>query len=283
MLDHVVLKIDDAFDPKAKVPRALAEAATCFIDQLIVGSDPVAAGIRAAADAVASGASSGRRGAAPNGSIVAVGEAQVEADLFADLPLDVLDDLHLEFFGEVLPLEDLGAPPSDDDFLADEDDAAEEGEEEQDEEEGEPPEAGGAPGPHAIDEAISHCHVHRRTGVVTCSLPPWNALQKLGRITTWPRSQKDKQLRSISCLCYMHSSCQSSARVVRKCRRDTLLRWLLTGKIVYPAASFGERRLWGDCHKPGFLAIHHFQPHPSPPGEDFLSSEGESGVAPAEG
>ena len=283
LLDHVVLKIDDAFDPKAKVPRALAEEATRFIDQLIVGSDPVAAGIRAAADAMASGASRGRRGAAPNDSIAAGGEAQVEAELFADLPLDVLDDVHLELFGESLPLDDLGAPPSDDDFLAGEDDAAEEAAEAGEAPEGdEPPEAGGAPGPDAIDEAIAHCHVDRKTDVVTCDLAPWNALEKLGRITTWPRPQKDKQLRSISCLCYMHSSCQSSARVVRKCRRDTLLRWLLMGKIVYPAASWGERRLWGDCHKPGFLSISHFAPPPSPPGEDFLSSEGESGVPPAE-
>ena len=68
-----MLKIDDAFDPEAKAPRALAEEANRFIDQLIVGSDPVAAGIRAAADAMASRASPGRRGAAPKGSIAAWG------------------------------------------------------------------------------------------------------------------------------------------------------------------------------------------------------------------
>ena len=73
MLDHVVEKIGDAFDPKAKLPRALTEEATNFIDQLIVGSDPVAAGIRAAAVDKASGASPGRRGAAPIDSIDAWG------------------------------------------------------------------------------------------------------------------------------------------------------------------------------------------------------------------
>ena len=50
----------------------------------------------------------------------------MEAELFADLPLDVLDDVHLELFGESLPLDDPGAPPSDDDFLAGEDDASDE-------------------------------------------------------------------------------------------------------------------------------------------------------------
>ena len=190
------------------------------------------------------GASPGYKGAAPIDSVAAGGEAEAEAELFADLHFDVLDDVHLEFFGEQLPFDDLGAPLSDDDFLVGEDDAAEEAAEAGEAPEGdESPEAGVAPRPDPIGEAIAHCHVDRKTGVVTCSLPPWNALQKLGRITTWPRSQKNKQARNISCLCYLHSSCQSKAKVARNCRRDTLLRWLLTGKIVYPAASWGERRL----------------------------------------
>ena len=267
LLDHVVEKIGDAFDPKAKPPRALAQEATNFIDQLMVGSDPVAAGIRAARVAMASGASPGRRGAAPIDSIAAGGEAEVEAveaELFADMPFDVLDDVHRELCGDPLPLDDLGAAPTDDDWLLDEDDSSEE--------------AGVAPGPdwEAIDRAIAHCHVDRKTGVVTCSLPPWNAYTKIGRITRWgPRKQKDKQKWSISCCCHMHTNCKTKARLVRHCSRDTLLKWLFTGKIVYPCEHWSERKWWGEAHAPGFLAIHHFEPPPSPPGEDFLSSDGD--------
>ena len=222
---------------------------------------------------MASGASPGRRGAAPIDSIAAGGEAEVEAveaELLADMPCDVLDDVHRELCGDPLPLDDLGAAPTDDDWLLDEDDSSEE--------------AGAAPGPDwgAIDQAIAHCHVDRKIGLATCSLPPWNALQNLGRITTWPREEKNKQAWNISCLCYLHSSCQSSAKVARTCSRETLLRWLLTGTIVYPVGSWKERRWWGEAHKPCFRAIHHFAPPPSPPGEDFLSSEGESGVPHAE-
>ena len=40
-------------------------------------------------------------------------------------------------------------------------------------------EAGVTPGPDAIDEAVAHCHVHRKIGVATCSLPPWDAMHQI--------------------------------------------------------------------------------------------------------
>jgi hypothetical protein len=269
--DHVVTGVEGAFVQKAKVDRQLLKDADDIIDQLVADPDPVAAGVRAAMpDAASSGAPPGQLGVPTMQSIIAAGEAGAEAELFFDMADDVVDDLHVLLFGEQLRMDGPGVPPSNDDFLAEEDDAAEEGVPEA----GVAPEEDGAaaagvpPAPSPIDEAVAHCKVDKKTGNVTCSLPPWNAMEKIGRITTWPEKQKNKQLRNISCVCYMHSNCRSPARVVRSCRRTTLLRWLLTGKLMQPLYSEGQRYEWGTHHPPCFLGIFAAAPPPSQPPSD---------------
>ena len=279
LLDHVATKVEDVFVATGKVARHLLRDADDIIDQLAADPDPFATGVRAAtmADAASSGAPPRHLGVPPTDSILALGEAGAEAELFADMADDVVDDLHLMLFGEPPPLDDLGVAPSDDDGLAEEDDAAEEGVPEAGvtgEEDGTAA-AGAPPAPDPLDEAVANCTIDRDTGEVTCSLPPWNAMVKIGRITTWPEWQKDKQLRSISCQCYMHSNCRSPARVVRRCRRDTLLRWLLAGKLLQPAYSIGQRREWGTHHPPSFLGIFAAAPAPSPPPTDAADSAPE--------
>ena len=200
-------------------------------------------------------------------------EAGMEAELFADVEEDVLDDFHLELFGELLPLDDMGASPDDDDDFVDDDDAAEESEESA-EEAGAAPEAeedyvaaaarAATARARAIDEAVAHCHVDA-DGTVTCALPPWNAMTAIGLISTWPKEREDMQRRNISCRCYMHLSCTSPAKVFRSVRQDTLLRWLLSGTPVYPAASNMQRNEWGAAHKPSWLGIFAQAPPPSPP------------------
>ena len=215
------------------------------------------------ADATASGVSPGHEGAAPIVEIIEWGEAGVEAELFADVPVDVLDDLHLEIVGEPLPLGDMSEPPSDDDFLTDVDD------EEGDAEAGEAPEEDGAadagvpPEPVSIDEAIAHCIV-APDGYVTCSVAPWNAMVHIGRISTCPKTQKEFQVKNTSCSCAMHTNCTSPAKVVRSCRQETFLRWLLSGKIIYPVASTGVRKEWGAAHEPCWTGIFAAAPAPSP-------------------
>ena len=266
------------FVAAGKVARHLLRDADDIIDQLAADPDPFATGVRAAtmADAASSGAPPRHLGVPPTDSILALGEAGAEAELFADMADDVVDDLHLMLFGEPPPLDDLVVAPSDDDGLAEEDDAAEEGVPEAGvtgEEDGTAA-AGVPPAPDPLDEAVANCKIDKKTGMVTCSLPPWNAMVQIGRITTWPEWQ-NKQLRSISCQCYMHLNCRSPAKVVRRCRRDTLLRWLLSGQLQMPAASHASRRFWSEHHPPSFQGIFAAAPPPSPPPTDFADSAPE--------
>ena len=150
--------------------------------------------------------------------------------------------------------------------LAGEDDAAEEAAEAGEAPEGdESPEAGVAPRPDPIGEAIAHCHVDRKTGVVTCSLPPWNTLQKLGRITTWPRSQQISR----------HGTSAAYAICIRAVSRRP--RWLaIAGGTHFcggcSPGSLSARLLHGRKGSYGATSIslasflstisHHLHPHP---------------------
>ena len=221
MLDHWVTEVGDVFDPKEKVEKRKRDDADDVTDQL--AGDPVAAGISAARiAAAASAASPGRRGVPLTDTTHAAGEAGVEAELFADLEADVLDDFHLEMFGEPPPLEDLGASLSDDDAPAGMGDAAEECLAEA----SDAPEEDGAAGPGVsleadpLAEAVAHCKINDEDGAVTCSVAPWNAFTALGYFTSWPKTQKDRSLRNISCHCAMHLNCRSPAKGARTTRHE---------------------------------------------------------------
>ena len=249
LLDHIVTKVGDVYRPKAKVEKRKRDASDDITDQL--ADDPVAAGINAARTAAAaSGVSLGRMSAPLSDTTLADGEAGVEAELFADLEVDVLDDLQLELFGEPPPLGDPGASLGDDDPPADEGDA----DEEDSEETGETSEEDGAADPLA--EAVAHCKIDDKTGEVTCSIPPWNAYTVIGYFTSWPKRQKDRSLRSISCHCAMHVSCRSTAKVAHTTRLEVFLRWLLSGHRTFPGDSLWERKFWGEgMHPPIFHGI----------------------------
>ena len=116
LLDHVVTKLDGAFEPKQKIARdKVVTADDDVLDQLLTDSDPIAAGLRVAREAKAKAAAWGAapqlQGAPPFHSIpIDDDEAgmEEEAELFADMEVDPLDDLQQEFFGEPMELGEIG-------------------------------------------------------------------------------------------------------------------------------------------------------------------------------
>ena len=259
LVEHVVLRYEDPFEPKAKLPCDKVVEMDDYIDQLSAEGDPIAAGVRAALGV------SPAVGALPGGSRSVplvdaanpFNEAAVEAELFMDLEDDEYNDLHDEFFGDPIDLDDMGVAPivsfdtlaaavvedPEEELLVD--DANNASRDGGDPPLGVPPEALS----RSIEDAIANCKVSE-SGYVTCPVPPWDA-RTLGRITTWPKT-KDEADRSTSCKCYIHSGCFSPAKLTKDCSQEFLLRWLLGGKIPAPGASTDRKREWGDMHKLAF-------------------------------
>ena len=259
--DHVVLRYEDHFEPKAKVPIEKVVQSDDYLDLLSADGDPIAAGVRAAMGASPkSGASPGdRRSTSIDETAGPLTEADVEAELLWDLADDEYNDLHEEFFGEPIDLDDEGvAPPITTDCLAEP--IAEGLEEDVLMDEATVRGVGGTPAldvesPEtvSIEDAIKHCHISG-LGYITCDIPPWDALKTIGRITTWPE-KRPEEMRNISCRCYMHTNCFSKAKTVRNCSRDVLLRWLLSGEIPPPGARPAEKKKLAQNHKDGFAGV----------------------------
>ena len=262
--DHVVLRYEGPFEPKAKLPRDKVVEVDDYFDQLSADGDPIAAGIRtllgaSPATGVPPGCSRSALLVDAASAASLLDEAAVEAELLEDLDDDEFEDLHEELFGPPIDLDDGGVAPivsveslaetvpegPNGEVLVDDDDTNRGG--------GDPP----LPGPDpplveamSIDDAITHCHISD-SGYVSCDVPPWDAVTTLGRITTWPK-QKPEAERSISCRCYIHTQCFSAAKRTKHCSRDILLRWLLSGQIPAPDSSRDRKRDWGDMHKRDF-------------------------------
>ena len=249
--------IGEAFEPRVKIARRVVVEAEDLFDQL-TESDPITAGISEALGAMAaeSGASPECRGASPLDSFGMGGETGVEAELFDGLDVDVLDDLHLELFGEPLDL-DLGlsvaSPDLDGDFGVEAEEVDELVLEGASPDEEGTPEAASASTGMSVDEAIAHCHISGM-GYVTCDVAPWSSAGTLGRITTWPACKKEEE-RGIGCSCQLHSKCTSPAKDVAATSRQALLRWLLSGVIPPKGASTDFKRALGDRHRAAFSGI----------------------------
>ena len=250
LLDHVVVQVGARFEPRTKIARCRVIEIDDVFDQLS-HIDPIAAGVCEAADAssVGSGASPSGHGAPPGGQISLGGESAAEAELFDGFDLDLLDDLQHELFGEPLDLSELGASPDDAIDIGAVHELDEPALEQDVGGEAATAEEGASPSA-LVEDAIKHCKVSD-SGYVTCSLEPWSAHRTLGRITTWPKD-KDKQLRSISCKCYLHPKCSSAAKKVKVCSEETLLRWLLSGHLPDSDASSDRKKAWGKAHAAAF-------------------------------
>lgn len=88
-------------------------------------------------------------------------------------------------------------------------------------------------------------------GYISCPTAPWNAIAAIGRITTWP-ANKEERFRSVSCRCYLHSSCVSPAKGRSKVTNEQLIAWLLSGEIPPAGASSAAKTAMGVAHKAKF-------------------------------
>ena len=170
-----------------------------------------------------------------NGRAHEFAEIDEDANLFEDVPADVIDDINQELI-EVSGMDVTVDDPVDDAAVDDD-----QGEDPDDP----PPEPTYTAHDYALASTLDD------EGRISCSLPPFSSMNKMqiGRITSWGAGADENK--NVSCTCYLHGNCRSPAVKRREMANLDLLVWLYTATLEKPCTAV-RKLVLRQMHKDAF-------------------------------